>query len=69
MKAVEELSLVFMDSLDLTIEEGHWVYLHPVLLQQVFSKLGLVVLKRERGSQQDRESCRVSRLPLTQPDT
>lgn len=54
MKAVEELSLVFMNSFDLAIKEGHRVNLNPVLLQQVLSKLGLVVL--DEGSKQDRES-------------
>ena len=45
MKAVEQLSLVFVNSLDLAVKERQRVHLHSVLLQQVLGKLGLVVLK------------------------
>ena len=45
MKAVEQLPLVLVNSLDLAVEERQRVHRHPVLLQQVLGKLGLVVLK------------------------
>lgn len=44
MQTVEQLSLVFMDSLDLNVEHGVGVDLHLVVLFQVHSKLQLVFL-------------------------
>lgn len=47
VQTVEQLSLVFMDSLDLNVEHGVGVDLHLVVLLQVHSKLQLVLLRYE----------------------
>lgn len=44
MQTVEQLSLVFMNSLHLDVEHGVGVDLHLVVLFQVHSKLQLVFL-------------------------
>lgn len=44
VQTVEQLSLVFMDSLDLNVEHGVWVDLYLVVLLQVHSKLHLIFL-------------------------
>ena len=64
VKAVEQLSLVLMNSLDLAVKERHRVHCYPILLQHVLGKLGLVVLKTG-ASRIDKESSRASRLPPT----
>lgn len=44
VQAVEELPLVFMDSLDMDVKHGGCVYFHPVLFLQVLGKFHFVVL-------------------------
>lgn len=44
VQTVEQLSLVFMDSLDLNVEHGVWVDLHLIVLLQVHRELQLVFL-------------------------
>ena len=46
MQAVEQLSLVLVDPLDLHVEHGLWVDLHLVVLLQVGRELHLVLLKK-----------------------
>jgi len=45
MKAVEQLSLVLMDSLDMDVKDGLRVYLYFVLILQISCKLLLILLK------------------------
>lgn len=47
VETVKQLSLVFVDSLDLNVEHGVGVDLHFVVLLQVHSKLQLVFLFSE----------------------
>lgn len=45
MKAVEQLSLVLMDSFDMDVKDGLRVYLYFVLILQISCKLLLILLK------------------------
>ena len=44
VQAVEDLTLVLVDSLHVDVEHGGRVYIHPVLVLQVLSEFHLVVL-------------------------
>lgn len=48
MQAVEQLSLVLMDSFDLDVEDGLRVYLYFVLTLQICCKLQLILLKMNK---------------------
>lgn len=50
MQTVEQLSLVFVDSLDLNVEHGVGVDLHLVVLLQVHSELQLVFLRYQNSA-------------------
>lgn len=47
VQAVEQLSLILMDSLDLDVEHGIGIDLHLVVFLQMGSKLQLVLLQQE----------------------
>lgn len=64
VQAVEQLPLVLVDSLDVDVEHGGRVYLHPVLLLQVLGELQLVVLP---GKHSQSEAGKQSLSEVTQP--
>lgn len=45
MQAVQQLSLILMDSLDLDVKHGVGINLHLVVLFKVYRKLQLILLQ------------------------
>lgn len=56
MKAVEQLSLVLMDSFDMDVKDGLRVYLYFVLILQISCKLLLILLKIKKKKHEAKNS-------------